>query len=40
MNITDFSQHSELKKTLLAAYILGRKDEALNISPEYTTESF
>ena len=40
MNITDFSQHSELKKALLAAYMLGRKDGALNISPESTIESF
>ena len=41
MNITDFAQHSELKKALLAAYMLGRKDEALNISsPESTIESF
>ena len=30
MKITDFSQHSELKNALLAAYMLGKKDEALN----------
>ena len=30
MNITDFSQHIELKKALLAAYMLGKKDEAQN----------
>ena len=32
MNITDFSQHIELKKALLEAYMLGKKDEALNAS--------
>ena len=41
MNITDFSQHIELKKSLLDAYMLGKKDEALN-SPaaQATIESF
>ena len=41
MNITDFSQHIELKKALLDAYMLGKKDEALN-SPaaQATIESF
>ena len=41
MNITDFSQHVELKKALLEAYMLGQKDEALNSATEKTvTESF
>lgn len=30
MNISDFSQHVELKKALLEAYMLGKKDEAIN----------
>ena len=30
MNITDFSQHTELKKALFEAYMLGKKDEAQN----------
>ncbi len=29
MNITDFSQHNELKHALLAAYQLGKKDKIL-----------
>ena len=41
MNITDFSQHSELKKALLAAYMLGKKDETLNsLAAQPSTESF
>lgn len=41
MNITDFSQHVELKKALLEAYMLGQKDEALNsITGQTVTESF
>jgi len=41
MKITDFSDHIELKKALLEAYMLGKKDEALN-SPadQAATESF
>ena len=30
MNISDFSQHIELKKALLEAYMLGKKEEAQN----------
>lgn len=30
MNISDFSQHIELKKALFDAYLLGKKDEAQN----------
>lgn len=41
MNITDFSQHIELKKALLDAYMLGKKDEALNPpTAQATIESF
>jgi|LGOV01.1.fsa_nt_gb hypothetical protein len=41
MKITDFSDHIELKKALLKAYMLGKKDEALNSSTSQAmTESF
>ena len=41
MKITDFSDHIELKKALLEAYMLGKKDEALNSPVDQTaTESF
>lgn len=41
MDITDFSQHIELKKALLAAYMLGKKDESLNsLSAQPIMESF
>ena len=41
MNITDFSQHAELKKALFEAYMLGKKDEALNsLASQPTFESF
>lgn len=41
MKITDFSDHIELKKALLEAYMLGKKDEALNSPADQTaTESF
>ena len=41
MNITDFSDHLELKKALLEAYMLGKKDEALSSPDAQTvTESF
>jgi hypothetical protein len=41
MNITDFSQHIELKKSLLEAYMLGKKDEALNsLASQPVVESF
>ena len=41
MDITDFSQHLELKKALLEAYMLGKKDEDLNSSTSQSTiESF
>ena len=41
MNITDFSQHTELKKALFEAYMLGKKDEALNVlASQPKTESF
>jgi hypothetical protein len=41
MNITDFSQHIELKKALLDAYLLGKKDAVLTISTEQPfVESF
>ena len=35
------SQHIELKKDLFEAYMLGKKDEALNVlASQPTTESF
>ena len=41
MNITDFSQHTELKKALFEAYMLGKKDEALNsLAAQPMTETF
>jgi len=41
MNITDFSQHIELKKALLEAYMLGKKDSGLDTAAsQSTTESF
>ena len=41
MQITNFSEHVELKKALLEAYMLGKKDEALNSSTSQAiTESF
>ncbi len=41
MKITDFSDHIELKKALLEAYRLGKKDEALSLPNAQTiTESF
>ena len=41
MDITDFSQHIELKKALLEAYMFGKKDGALNTpSSQSTIESF
>ena len=41
MNITDFSQHNELKKALLEAYMLGKKDGAQNsLATEPMVETF
>ena len=41
MRITDFSDHIELKKALLDAYMLGKKDEALELLASQTiTQSF
>ena len=37
MNITDFSQHIELKKALLEAYMLGKRDEDVNSSTSQST---
>ncbi len=37
MNITDLNQHRELKKALLEAYALGKKEAELNNSTKQTT---